>query len=453
MAMKINRRQKLLARSLLGLAVALLAHAAQSTTLAQAYEAARSADAKFQSARHERDAGLQVVPVARAQLLPAVSVSASYFKNKGYRDIPRTATTTSREILDYDSPQRSLNMRLGLYNAENLRRYEQAKKQAAYSEVIFVTRDLDLVDRLGTAYFQVLLAKEELDLIDAQVTALSAQSQSAERRFQGGEGTRTEIAESQARLDSARAQRIDTEAGLKVAIFTLESMTGQKIDTLFRVPADFVPPALAPVNLEDWLNLAKANSPLLAARRLAVEVAEAEVSKSRAGHLPRLDLIASVSRSRSDSVNTLDQDLYQKSLGLQLNIPIYSGGYVNAVTEQALANLRRAQSDLDAEIESAETNVRRTFLASDNGMARVTAYQKALSASQTALEGARRGLTAGVRTNVEVLDAQRQVFVTQRDLAQARYEYLLARLRLLSASGSQPQQIIDDVSAFLVMRP
>jgi protease secretion system outer membrane protein len=430
-----------------------LSHAgAGAVTLAQAYEAALSADPKYRADRFERDAALFAVPLARSQLLPAVSYSASFTRYNGHRDVPGPAGDV-RQDLHYDAPVHALNLKLSLYSAENLRRYDQAKKQAEYSEAVFVTREVDLIDRLGNAYLQVLLSAEELRLNEAQVAAFDVQSSGADRRYRSGEGTRTEIAESQARLDNAVAARIDTRTALAVARATLRNMIGQDPGELSDLHPDFLPQPVTPGTLDEWLDIAYANSPMLAARRLAVEVAELEVRKARAGHLPRLDLIAGVTRSRSESVSTLDQDLRQKFLGLQLNVPLYAGGYVSALTQQAVANLERTRADLETERNTIEINVRRAFLACENALGRIMAYRSAVTASGIALEGTRRAFTAGLRTNVEVLDAQRLVFVSRRELAQNRFDYLLARLRLQSASGVRPALVIDDISGLLNAGP
>jgi outer membrane protein, protease secretion system len=425
---------------------------ANATSFQQAYQAAVDYDAKFQSARFERDANAQVVPLARAQLLPTLSASVSDIKYQGYRSIPTPSGEAVRQDLDYKSPQQSLNLRFGLYNPEALRRFSQAKKQAAYGEVALGSRELELVDRFGAAYFQVLLSAEEMRLIEAQVVSLQEQAKSASRRFAGGEGTRTEIAETQARLETAMAQRIDTASALEVAKLSFKTISGLNAEDLDELQPAFAPPTLAPANLDDWLQLALDRNSNIVARKLAVQIAEDEVSKSRAGHLPKLDLVAGVSRSKSESVNVINQTLSQRSFGLVLNVPIYSGGYVNALTEQALANVQRAKADLDAEVAATQISIRRAFLASSNGLARTKAYELALASSRVALDGARRGLAAGLRTNADVLDAQKQVFTTLRDLAQTRYEFLLSKLRLSSAAGAKPQQIVDEISVLLAPR-
>lgn len=430
---------------LLGLACA---GSAAALTLQQAYQAALAADPKYQADRHERDAGLYAVPLARAALLPTLSLSASQLRYDGRREVPTAIGPVSQD-LNYTAPQQALNLRLPLYNAENLRRYEQAQLQAGYSEQVFLTREAELADRLATAYLRVLLAGEELRLAQAQEQAFGAQALSAERRLDRGEGTRVEIVETAARLDIARAQRIDAEDALAVARIDLHNIVGQDPGLLSGLQPDFAPPVLEPAALEAWLDRALADNPALAARRQAVAVAEAEVAKSRAGHLPRLDLVAGITRSRSESVSTLDQKLSQRFIGVQLNVPLYAGGYVSALTEQAAAQLRRTQAELDLERATLEANLRRAFLAASHAQARVAAHARAVAASGAALEATRRGLAAGLRTNVEVLEAQRLLFTTRRDLAQARHEYLLARLRLHSGAGLPAAQVVEALSALL----
>lgn len=426
---------------------------ASALTLQQAYEAALTADPRFQGERYERDAGLQAVPLARAALLPSLNLSASQMRYNGHRKFPSQTGAELRQELHYTAPQQALNLRLGLYNPENLRRYTLARKQATHSELVFVTREVELVDRVATAYLQVLLLGEALRLAQAETEAFRAQALSAERRLARGEGTRIELAETTARLGLAQAQLSEAQDALVLARTELQNMVGLDPGELQSIAKDSAPAPLAPATLQEWLDAATANSPMLAARRMAVEVAEADLARARAGHLPRLDLVAGVTRSRSESVSTLEQDLHQRFVGVQLNVPLYAGGYVNSATEQALAMVRRAQADLDQERAGIDLAVRRAFLTCQSAVARVQAYARAVDASQAALDGTRRGLAAGLRTNVEVLDAQRQVFQARRDLAKTRHEELLARLRLHTHSGSAVAQVIAELSALLAAPP
>jgi protease secretion system outer membrane protein len=173
------------------------------------------------------------------------------------------------------------------------------------------------------------------------------------------------------------------------------------------------------------------------------------VARNRAGHYPRIDAVAAASRLQNDSVNTLNSDISQRSFGLQVTVPIYNGGYVDATTEQAIANLRRTESDLDAELNTQRVEVRRQFLAAQNGMVKLDSYAKAVRSSEVALEATRRGVQAGLRTSLDVLDAQRQLYQSRRDQAQARYQYLQAVLLLRVSAGAPPEEAVSALNAML----
>lgn len=440
-------------RQLVALAVALHGWTACAAMgLQEAYEAAVLADLKYQADRHERDATRHALPIARAALRPTLQLTASQLRYDGSRSVPGPAGSVTQD-LNYSTPQQGLHLRQPLYNPEAWRGYEQAGRQAEFGERVFAVRGLELADRLATAYLTVLLAAEELRLTQAHERALGAQAQSAQRRLDRGEGTRIEILETVARLDIARARRVDAQDAQTLARAELQNIVGRDVETLQGLPPGFAPPLLAPAGLAPWLERAAAASPVLATRRQAVLVAEAEVARSRAGHLPRLEMVAGITRSRSESVSTLDQQLNQRFIGLQLSVPLYAGGQIDARTDQALARLRRAEAEWELERKTVETQVRRFFLATSNAQERLAAHLRAVSASEAALEGTRRGFAAGLRTNVEVLDAYHQVFVSRRESMQAQHDHLLAYLRLHSQSGTPAGEAIAIVARLLSAHP
>jgi len=347
------------------------------------------------------------------------------------------------------SRQRALNVRMPLLNMDGRARVRQGEAQVQYSEALFDARGKDLANRLGKAYFDLLFALDSVELAQGQVDAYRGQVAFAQRRLQAGEGTRTEVAEAEARLDLAQVNLIETRDQVDVVRRALQNIVGR--DTIGVVPPtrQVEPRPLEPATLEAWLAMAEDRSPEVRARRFSVEAARHEVARNRAGHYPRIDAVAAASRLQNDSVNTLNSDINQRSFGLQVTVPIYQGGYVDATTEQAIANLRRTESDLDAELNTQRVEVRRQFLAAQNGMTKLDSYAKAVRSSEVALEATRRGFQAGLRTSLDVLDAQRQLFQSRRDQAQARYQYLLAVLQLRVSAGMPPEEAVSTLNAML----
>ena len=411
------------------------------------YQAARQNDPSFRAARYELEAGRLALPIARAGLLPVVSASSARYKNKGDRSF--TTGAIPNQPLDYRYEQDSLNLRQPLFNYEAWARYRLGETQVAYHEALFGQREADLATRVLGAYLNVLLAKDEVSLAEAAVKAFEEQLRSASRRLAGGEGTRTEQAEVEARLRIAEAALIETKDRLAVAVRLLEDITGKPGVNLRGLRADFVPFRLAPDNLDEWIAIGQDRSPEIRAQRFVLEAAGHEVDRNRAGHLPTLDLVASVSDGTNESVTSLNQTITTRSLGVQLSIPLYRGGQTSAATEQAVANRNKSQSELDATINKVSLEVRRQFLLAQSGFDKIDAYARSVRASEVALEGTKKGFQAGIRTNVDVLDAQRQLILTQRDLAQARYEFLLNSLKLRAVAGTLMEKDIVDLDGQL----
>ena len=439
-------RLRLIAASL----AAALSAPAFGMGLLDAWNAALDADPGYRAARYELEAGRKALPIARSTLLPSVNVTTSDTKVRGTREFGNVAPGSATEQnLDYISRQRALNVRMPLLNMDGRARVRQSEAQVGYSEALFDARGKDLANRLGKAYFDLLFALDSVELAQGQVDAYREQVAFAQRRFQAGEGTRTEVAEAEARLDLAQVNVIETRDQVDVTRRSLQNIVGR--DTIGVVPParQVEPRPLEPATLEAWLSMAEDRSPEVRARRFSVEAARHEVARNRAGHYPRIDAVAAASRLQNDSVNTLNSDISQRSFGLQVTVPIYNGGYVDATTEQAIANLRRTESDLDAELNTQRVEVRRQFLAAQNGMVKLDSYAKAVRSSEVALEATRRGVQAGLRTSLDVLDAQRQLYQSRRDQAQARYQYLQAVLLLRVSAGAPPEEAVSALNAML----
>ena len=420
--------------------------AASAAGLLETYQQALDNDPTLRAARYEREAGRMAPAIARAALLPNVSFSSSRSGNQGDRSLAPGAPT---QDLKYRSAQDALSLRQALYNGEANVRYQQGLVQAEYSELVFLKKQDDLAIRVCGAYFDLLLAAEKLAFANAEVNAFNAQQTSAERRYTAGEGTVTEIAEASARGAIAEANRADATDLLLVARQALEAMTGQPALGLPVLKPGFAPSVLQPGSLDAWTALALAQNPDLAAQRKLVESTRLDIQRSRAGHLPRLDLVASVSKSTSDSLTTLNQQSTVRSLGVQLTIPLFSGLGVVSQTDQAQANLQRVEAELDASTLKVQLDLRRWFLATRTGITKVAAYDRAVESSRVAVEGTQRGMAAGIRTQTEVLDAERQYFSALRDRAQARYEFLNNRLKLKATAGALEAADIAEVDLLL----
>jgi protease secretion system outer membrane protein len=294
-----------------------------------------------------------------------------------------------------------------------------------------------------------MLAEDAFLSLHAQVHATVAQRNLMRRRFEQGEGTRTEVAEARANLSLTMAQWADSKDQMTNARELLNSLTGLNQPFLVRLGDEFTPPPLVPATLQEWQEKAVAANPDVQARRYLVDAADALVARSNAGHMPRLDLVASVSNSRNESVSSLNQTVNQSAIGLQLNIPIYSGGAVKAAVTQAIAEKSKAEAEWLNEKRSLEVEVSRLFQVIQTGKSKLLAYEDVLDASRTALEGTLKGQASGLRTNADVLEAVRKVFQAQRDLAQARYDHIFQRLRLFNKAGVPADSVVSYIDELL----
>jgi protease secretion system outer membrane protein len=414
-----------------------------------AFDAALANDAEYRASRFELEAREQNVPIARASLLPSISASYSESRVRGERESLNALGQVFQQDLDYRNPVGALQFRQPLLNMEAVYRYQGARSQVDGARLVFVARGQELLDRLGSAYMQRLFSEEVVALAQAQVEAFAGQATAAERRFTAGEGTRTDVAEATASLAFGRAQLVEAMDQRDIAARTLARITGIPAPPLRGLAEDTRSHPLPYASVGDWIETALAQNPNVQARRHLVEAARYDVQRNRAGHLPRVDLVAGAVNSQSESISTLNQQVRQYSAGVQVSMPIFAGGGVDASVTQALAEVSRAEAQLENEQRLLDVDIRRQFQATQTGAAKVEALKDALAAGAVALEGAQRGLAAGVRTTVDVLDATRRLFVVRRDLVQARYEVLLARLRLQTLAGLPLSEIVQDIDRHL----
>jgi protease secretion system outer membrane protein len=414
----------------LALACGLPVHAAQLGLL-QAYEAALQQDPQLRAARAERDASREQAVLGRAQLLP--SVSAVYTNSLNHTDVTEAAGTTSTR--QYRSTSASVQLRQPLYHPEGLAAWRQGQALSAAGEAQFTAREQDLLVRLFEAYAAVLYAQEQVALAQSQLETLSQQQQVNQRLLKGGEGTRTELLETVAKQQLAQAQWIEAHDALEHQRRLLATLTGLPPGEVAPL-LDPATPATAPARtLEQWQDIAQHQNPVLQSLRLQLQASGEDVRRADSGHRPRLDLVASSGRSTSDTVSTYRQTQQANTLGIQLNIPIYSGGAVSSVSRQALARQARTQAELDARTAEVAVEVERQHRLRLSSAQRTRALEQAVASSTLLVEATQKSVAGGVRTNLDVLNARDQLVQARRDLTQARLAHLLAELRLRLAAG------------------
>ena len=415
--------------------------------LMQVYRAAQQSDPSFAGAQATLDAGREKMPQGRAGLLPSLTLSGNTVWNQNEISTPG-GTTLAKPNFNSNGYQVTLSQ--PLFRWQNWVTYDQSKMQVVQAEANFAQARQDLILRVSQAYFDVIYAIENLKAVLANKSAIGQQLESAKKNFEVGTATITDTHEAQARFDLALAQEIAAESDLEVRRRTLESIIGKEPGPLATTRKDAALTAPQPSEMNQWVAAAEKDSISVQIQQAVADIAAREVDKQRAGHYPTLDLVANVGTSKSygsTSIGMLDTD-YQ-NVGVQLNIPLFQGGLVVSRQREATANRMAAQSGLEAARRGAALSTRQNYLGVVNGLAQVRALKAALVSSQSALESNKLGYEVGVRINIDVLNAENQVYVTRRDLAKATLDTLMSQLKLKAAVGALGEDDVAQINTLL----
>ena len=431
------------------LALALASNCASALDLLQAYRDALQYDSQFASAKLQRDAGRERQVQGRAALLPQAGFNATVAKVNGDTTNPFRPGTLS--TLDYTDQKYVVQLKQPLYNLGSFIAYDQSKLQVAASEVQFEQSRIDLALRVAQAYFDMLTAQDAIAFIQAQKVAIAEQLESAKRNFEVGTATITDTHEAQARFDLAQAQEIAALNDLEVKRHQLSLLTGQTPELLRGLAASVKLASPEPAAVEQWVVNAEAGNIGVVAQGLAAEIAKLDIRRASSGHLPTVDAVASYTDARS-AFGSIPTASTITSLGVQLNIPIFSGYATSSQVTQAIALEEKARADLESARRSAAQGARTAFLGVQSGLSQVRALEAAERSSQLALEANKLGYEVGVRINIDVLNAQQQLYSTRRDLAKARYDTLVAGLKLKAAAGALSEADLAEINALLETR-
>lgn len=428
------------------LATSLFVSAAQADDLMQVFRAAQENDPTFAAAQATLDAGREKAPQGRAGLLPSLTLSGNTVWNENDLSI-RGGPVFAKQRFNSHGYQLTLSQ--PLFRWQNWVAYDQSKLQVMQAEATFVNARQDLILRVATAYFDVLFASENLAAVQANKSAISQQLESAKKNFELGNATITDTHEAQARYDLVVAQEIAAESDLEVKKSALQLIIGRNPNVLARLRKDAEPGQPAPADMSQWVSAAERDGINVQIQQALAEIAAREVDRQRAGHYPTVDLVANQGFAKSffQSAGLLEND-YQ-NVGVQVNIPLFLGGQVSSRQREASANRAAAVSTLEAARRGAAQSARQQYLGVANGLAQIRALKAALISSQSALESNKLGYEVGVRINIDVLNAENQVYVTRRDLARATFDTLLAQLRLKAATGALGEDDVAAINALL----
>lgn len=422
---------------------------AVAADLMEIYRQALASDPVYNAARASWTAGQEKLPQGLAGLLPQASLSASTQFND--RDLRFRNPAIAGSQAQYNSNSASVSVSQPIYRRQNLVAYDQGKTQVALADMQLASAAQDLILRVSQAYFDVLLASANLSFTQAQKVAIGQQLEQAKRNFEVGNATITDTHDAQARFDLVTSQEIAARADVDIKNRALEQLIGRAAPALSIPAKHFSPTPPEPNSMETWVERARNNGLAVRIARENLNFQTQDVARNRGAHYPTVDAFASVTDSGAGSgvQGGSGTDTNTKIVGVQLAIPLYQGGIVNSRVREALANEDKARQDLENARRSAELAARQGYLGVTSSIAQVRALEAALISSQSSLDSTVLGQQVGVRTQVDVLNAQQQLFSARRDLAQARYNYILSLLRLTAAAGELDEDDLQRINGWL----
>jgi outer membrane protein len=417
---------------------------ASAQSLVDLYTAARAYDATYQSAKMQFDATIARADQAQAALLPQAMLSAN-------------ASSTSQEVMPtpertYGTQTITLSASQPLYRPANWATYAQGKKQADLAQAQLLQAEQDLIVRVSQSYFDVLASSDSLAFVKSQKTAVAEQLASAKRNFEVGTSNITESRDAQAKYDLVVAQELAADNDLLVKSIALKQLVGEQNANPKPLLAPVVLVALNPTDVDLWVSQSQENHPGIKQLDVALAVAKLETSKARAGHLPTLDLTGSYSavNNNGSSSALADSRINVATLGLNFNLPLFAGFAIQNRLKETLALEAKAQADLESTRRTVAQGTRTAFYGVQSGLSLVKAYEAAETSSQSALDSNKLGYQVGVKINMDVLNAQSQLFDTKAKLAKARYDVLVGGLRLRQATGTLNPEDLQPINSQLV---
>ncbi|MBQ0943864.1 TolC family outer membrane protein [Ideonella sp. 4Y16] len=443
----LHRTAALLALGLAGLS-------AQAQSLQELYDAARGYDATYLGAQAAASAAQYRADQANALWLPTVGLSAGASRTEA--DTPYASTRSTNT----NATNVALQAQQNLFNRANSVSIEQAKRGVELAQTQLRAAEQDLVVRVAQAYFDVLAAQDTLTTVQANKKANAEQLASAKRNFEVGTATITDTREAQARYDLVLAQEVAADNDLRVKRLALEQLVGKTGLEPRPLAQPVALPPLQPAEVNAWVGEAETRNTTIEQARLGLEVAKLETAKAQAGHLPTVALTGSYGKTHvnvsGDQATQLGLVGYSASgtgtnaaIGVSVTVPLFAGFAVQNRVKETLSLEDKARNDYEASRRGVTQGTRSAFFGVQAGQAQVKALEAAESSSKLALEATQLGYKVGVRVNLDVLNAQTQLFQTQRDLAKARYDVIVGGLKLRQAAGTLQPADVANVNALL----
>lgn len=426
-------------------------HAQSVMGLSDAYAHALANDATLRAARAQADGVAERLEQAKAQLRPNVSLGLTRYKNDLAQTQPNVLGQSVTNDLQYYSHSQTLQLRQPLYRPALTLGVDVASAQVDDGQAVLAREVQNTGVRVVESYLQVLLAQDREALLRVQYQLTLKQLDSARKRLEAGQGIRTDVDEAQARLDLLDAQLLEAGQSRQTALLQLRMLTQQPLTGVRPLQVGSPAPGRFDAQTPDvWMAKALAGSPEIRALQARVEAAKLDVQRMEAGHKPTLDAVIQVNRSGSENVTSPNSSYLNRQIGLQFNMPLYSGGGQQSAVRQALAEQVRLQESLEALRRDLEVRVQREWRGVTEGALRASAMERAVASADQVVVSVRRSFDAGFRTVLDVLNAEQQAQQARRDLSEARLTYVASRLRLLSLAGDLDAEQMQVADGWLV---
>lgn len=402
----------------------------QAADLIQVYQTAKLQDPQIKQAEAEFAAADQLDDIQRASLLPQVTGGLSY---------------TDDNVQNQQRQAATIGLVQSLYQHDNWLNLSKAEKQIAQSRLTLQLSQYDLINRVVNAYLDLLQAQDSLTFVQAEKQAIERELEKTREQLKVGIAAVTNLHEAQAQFDASVAEEISAQNDIELARENLREITGAyhiSIDS-FKTD-DFTPPQVSPSKVSDWLKLAQQYNPQIQQQKLAMQIAKQDIDIANAGHLPSADLSASYTWSDTEGqlFNQLSgsfESVNQQNNGLawtvSVDIPIYTGGSVNAASKQARAQYVLSSQALEQTHRAVIKNVRSAYNNVTAANARISALKQSVISAQSALDATQAGFRVGTRTIVDVLNSTQVLYNARSNLASARYDYIRAIVALKSSAG------------------
>ncbi len=416
------------------------------------YRQALKQNPDFAAAQAALEAGKEHKNIGRAELLPNISMtleaSPTHFEQSvKSMDQNQNVIGTQSANYNYNSQIGQLRLTQPLFDLERFAAYRVGETQTDLAKAVFVEARQKIILQVAEAYFNYLLALDNLDLARSEKKAVAAQEVQVAYQFKIGVATLTDVEETKARHQLTEARELTALNTLAIKHKELEKIIGPISPEKLLGVGSFPLNRPEPDDMKVWIDAARKQNLQVQIQQHKVRLAEYKRDQAIAGYYPRLNLTASLQKSNDPNYYADRDETYK--VGVQLNWPLYEGGRVSASSRQTASLRDQAKHELEASVRASEILVSQAFLGIVNGIALITAFKQAVKSGEITVQGMEAGQRAGLRTNTDVLNAQKQLFEIRRDLQRERYSYLFNMLSLKASTGSLAEDTIEAIDTMV----